>query len=118
LRVRQIMKIIKPGHLYELDSFDGTNPQQLQFIEKENKTTFIEFYNGEGYNRDELVTVQDGTTNEEVIKVLIDRLQGLSKALPSRETSIAITKLEEALMWLEARIARRKAEGVYGTNKA
>ena len=65
--------------------------------------------------RVKLVTINDGTTNEEVLEVLINRLQVLSAKLPSRETSIAITKLEEALMWLNKRTNDRLKRGVEGT---
>lgn len=98
------MKVIKEGHLYELDSFDGTNTQQIQFIEKMPITQ----------DSIELRTVRDGTTNEEVLKVLIDRLQNLGRKFPCRENSVAITKLEEALMWLNKRTEERKSRGVEG----
>lgn len=35
-----------------------------------------------------------------------------------RENSLALTKLEEAMMWLRARLERRKAEGSLGTHKS
>lgn len=41
---------------------------------------------------------ENGTTIEEVLTVSIKRLT--DNKLPCRETSLAITKLEEALMWL------------------
>lgn len=100
------MKVIRAGHLYELESLEGTNPQQIQFIEKMPKAQ----------NKDELYTVNDGTTNEEVLAMMIDRLKTLGDKLPSRENSIAITKLEEALMWVEKRINARKVQGVYSTS--
>jgi hypothetical protein len=99
------MKVLTPGHAYALDFFeDRDRPgQTLQFIQKEGEP---------------LKTVNDGTTNEEVLSMLIDRLRFLHGKLPSRETAIAITKLEEALMWLEKRTAERKARRVEGTHKA
>lgn len=58
----------------------------------------------------------DGTTNEEVIKVLIHRITCLnSDKFKCRENSVAITKLEEALMWLEKRTANRILRNVEGT---
>lgn len=62
----------------------------------------------------ELVTVNDGTTNEEVLAVLIDRLNYLNGIFPCRENAIVITKLEESLMWLNKRTADRKNRGVEG----
>jgi hypothetical protein len=43
--------------------------------------------------------------------------EGLNKNFPCRENSIAITRLEEALMWLDKRTANRDARGVEGFNK-
>lgn len=58
----------------------------------------------------------NGTTNEEVIEVLIHRLRWLNQKLPCRENSLALTKLEEALHWLGARGRNRAAQGVTGTS--
>jgi hypothetical protein len=99
------MKVLRNHHRYELDNFDGGEPQIIQFIEKEPK---------QGGAPGELQTINNGTTNEEVLRVLIDRLKGMGAKFPSRENSIAITKLDEALLWLEKRTADRKARGVEG----
>ena len=62
----------------------------------------------------------NGTTNEEVIEVLIARIESLNEMengkFKCRENSLAITKLEEALMWLQRRTANREARSVEGTN--
>ena len=101
------MHVITTGHKYELASFEGGPTQSLQFIEKVKRLT-------ENPDGTELVTVNDGTTNEEVLKVLIDRLQYLNGKFPCRENAIAITKLEESLMWLNKRTADRQARNVEG----
>lgn len=44
-------------------------------------------------------------------------LFGLNKKLPCRETSLAITKLDEALHWLEHRYRDRETRGVEGTQQ-
>lgn len=105
------MNILTEGHKYELDHFEayglpGLPVQTLQFIEKvpvqlDSNTT-------------ELRTVNDGTTNEEVLRVLIDRMNYLQKKFPCRENAIVITKLEESLMWLNKRTEDRKARNVEG----
>jgi len=41
--------------------------------------------------------------------------QSLNSAIPNRETSITITKLEEALHWQDARTADRERRRVEGT---
>lgn len=44
-------------------------------------------------------------------------IEGLNAEFPCRENSMAITKLDEALMWLEARKKDRVQRGVKGYNK-
>jgi len=45
-------------------------------------------------------------------------LEGLNKNFPCRENALAITKLDEALLWLQARKMDREMRGVEGKNKA
>lgn len=104
------MKTITIGHKYELDNFERNIPelnQVVQFIEK------VPVSEGSA----ELRTVNDGTTNEEVLAMLIDRMKYLQDKAPCRENAIVITKLEEALMWLDKRTADRKARRVEGTRR-
>lgn len=99
------MKIITPGHKYELDNFERLEAtgQTLQFIEK---------VPDPASPAGQLVTINDGTTNEEVLRVLINRIQSLQEKFPCRENAIVTTKLEECLMWLEKRTRDRQARGV------
>jgi hypothetical protein len=100
------MRHIVRGYKYAVQNFDCVvDEQEIQFIHKEKDE------NGA------LMTVRDGTTNEELLLVLIDRLKYLNEKLPSRQTSLAITKLEEALMWLANRTEERRDRGVEGTSK-
>ncbi len=75
-------------------------------------TTVIEFQNGpikeEGLN---------GITNEDLLVVVIDRLYGFQAGkFKCRENAIALTKIEEAYMWLLRRTTIREQRGVEGTN--
>lgn len=98
------MEALTPGHKYALDNFEPNGQRQvIQFIQKEGEP---------------LKTIHDGTTNEEVLAMLIDRLAYLGDRLPSRENALAKTRCEEALMWLEKRTADRKSRGVEGTSRA
>lgn len=65
----------------------------------------------------QLITVRDGTTNEEVLSMLIDRLNFLQQEFPCRENAIVITKLEESLMWLNKRTQDRINRNVEGKNE-
>lgn len=56
----------------------------------------------------------NGVTNENLLEILIHRTQQLNARFPCRENALALTKMEEALMWFEKRTANRKARGVEG----
>ena len=64
----------------------------------------------------------NGAFVEGVIAAAIDRLQFYQTAsggkFACRENALAITKLEEALHWLNHRTAAREARGVEGTHIA
>ena len=102
------MKCTEPGHTYELEDSvwqPGTNPvQTLQFIHKEED-------NGE------LVSLENGTTNEEVLRVLIDRMKWLQDKLSCNENALVIRNLEQSLMLLERRTNGRVKRCVKGTPK-
>ena len=60
----------------------------------------------------------NGCHNEDLIAIVIDRLQCLNQGdFACRENSIAITKLEEALLWLNKRTQDRIARNVDGTSQ-
>jgi len=100
------MKVLTKDHKYELDNFEGLGVQIIQFIEKVKGVD------------DELITVNDGTTNEEVLKMLINRLNGLNTKFPSTESGRAINNLTKALMWLNRRTENRTKRGVEGKHLA
>lgn len=104
------MKVLTAGHRYEAENFDKLTEtgQIIQFIEK----APIE------PGSPQLETVNDGTTNEELIEILINRLQYLNGKFPCRENSVALTKLDEALLWLQKRTADRIKRDVEGKNVA
>jgi hypothetical protein len=69
---------------------------------------------GNGANRVE----PNGAFVEEVIQIAIDRLSFFNESkFRSRENSLAITKLEEAIHWLNHRTARRERAGIEGTHQ-
>ena len=100
------MKVKVAGHTYEMSNFENKDGvgQTLQFIHKEPKVE----------NPSELTIISDGTTNEEVLEVLIDRMNFLQSKFPCRENAIVITKLEESLMWLNKRTQDRLKRNVEG----
>lgn len=102
------MKTLTPGHKYELENFDnpGHAGQTIQFIHKEpSKDQSVP---------GALTTISDGTTNEEVLKMLIDRCQSLYDKFPSEETACSISHLKSALYAQQSRTYERQQRGVEG----
>jgi hypothetical protein len=97
------MNVLIPGYRYEVDSFESEDVKQL-----------LQFIQNQADSDGNLETVSDGTTNEEVLEVLIDRMQFLNAIFPCRENSIVITHLETALLFLEKRTRDRRKRGVEG----
>ena len=60
----------------------------------------------------------NGVMNEDLIAIVIDRMRGFQSGdYKCRDNALALTKLEEALMWLNNRTAGREARGVEGTHE-
>lgn len=61
----------------------------------------------------------NGTQIERVLCILRERLEGFQKGqFRCRTNALAITKIEEAIMWLEERTRQRISQGVEGKNQA
>lgn len=98
------MQVLTEGHKYELGGLE--NPEATQELQ---------FFNTDP---EEPGVPQSGTTNEEVLKMLIDRLKYLHGKLPNVQTKEALYHCEDALMLLEARTKDREDRKVEGTHKA
>ena len=70
------------------------------------------------YKMNDDVTFEHGTTLEEMLRVCIERLKELNERFSCRENALAITKMQEALMWLNERTRDRKSRGVEGKHLA
>lgn len=71
-----------------------------------------------GNKEDESALRQEGVFTETLIEVSKQYLESVNVGeLASRETAMAITKLDEALMWLNKRAEDRKLRGVQATYK-
>ncbi len=66
----------------------------------------------------DFVKTLEGKTNEDLLAMVICRLEHFQKSeFACRENAIAITKLEESLLWLRKRTMGRENRGVEGTHK-
>lgn len=100
------MKVLDKGHQYELKNVGGsTGVQVLQFIRKDMKDGKLE-------------TTIEGTSTEEVLQVLVNRLESLQENLPDPFTRAARYFLGQALRSLEERTLDRKSRKVEGTMQA
>jgi hypothetical protein len=99
----------KPGqggacHEYVMSYMDRNGNRRFQGISFQNGP-MLEF----GVN---------GITQEALLAIVIDRLRGFqSGPFSCRENAIALTKCEEALMWLQKRTMDRVRRGVEGRNR-
>lgn len=60
----------------------------------------------------------NGISNEALLAIVEHRLLGFqSGEFACRENAVALTKLQEALMWLQKRTMDRMRRGVEGTNQ-
>lgn len=59
----------------------------------------------------------NGVSNEALLAIVEDRLLGFQSGdYACRENALALTKLQEAMMWLHKRTRDRMARGVEGTS--
>jgi hypothetical protein len=89
------MKVLDPGHKYELDRLDGFGKEILTFVKREGA-----LYPGN-------VGHYEGTNLQEVIRALIDRIKYLDGQIHDDMNSIAVSALRNALFCLESRAAAR-----------
>lgn len=60
----------------------------------------------------------NGLTQEVLLAIVMDRLQAFQKGpFACRENALALTNIEQGMMWLQQRTRNRMARGVEGTNK-
>lgn len=101
---------IDAGHQYTLANHDGdeTKSQILYFIKKAPVSP----------DSTEMEVVQEGTTNEAVISMLIDRMNVLNEKFPSPHNDECIKHLSLAYEALYARTKEREERGVEGKHIA
>lgn len=87
------MRVLKPGHTYELDHLDGSGKSRLQFVQRSPKHE-----------------PKEGVTNQEVLRALIDRVKFLNEELPWNGNEKILRHLRMALILHEARALERKVE--------
>jgi hypothetical protein len=107
----KLIETVIEGATYKVPTFKVTN----QGIED---GAGIEIVFCKGNKEDSTAFRQEGLFTETIIQLAKQQLETVNVGpMAVRENSIAITKLEEALMWLNKRAEDRKLRGVQGTYK-
>lgn len=101
------------NHLYVIGPYDDSTNPSSEVAYKGLKRSVVLFQNGPinevGVN---------GLTHEALLAILIDRLECFqSGPYACRENALALTKLQEAQMWLLERTRGRMVRGVEGTHE-
>jgi hypothetical protein len=99
------------NHRYEISGFDGSGNPSVKDCEQATGNVIV-FQNGPI-----LEAGVNGVTQEVLLAVVIDRLRCFQAGPYScRENALALTKCEEALMWLNKRTRDCELRGVEGTS--
>lgn len=105
---RQITGVV-PSATYEVPTFKITDNGP-----EDGLPAIIKFCKGN--KQDANLLRQEGFFTETLIQVCKEYLESVNVGeLASRETSMVITKLDEALMWINKRAEDRKLRGVQST---
>ncbi|MFT6125898.1 MAG: hypothetical protein ACJAVA_000340 [Flavobacteriaceae bacterium] len=105
---------VTEGTHYELPIWKVVDGKGIE--EVPSKVQTIKFVRGSKL-KDEVVKKVDGILHETLLSMIIKDLKFKGELVRSRENSIVVTKLEEALHWLEERQRERQSRSVEGTYK-
>ena len=87
------MKVLDAGHKYELEHLDGDDHQKIVFVKR--------FRGADNHQ---------GTNNQELLRVLIDRVEFLDKEIPWEGNKEILHHLRMALVLHESRALMRKVQ--------
>jgi len=89
------VKVLDPGHRYELPHLDGSGTTLLTFVKRE----------GEAYPGN--VGHHEGVIMQDVLRALIDRAGYVDRQIPCADTDAALMSMKLACFLLERRAASR-----------
>jgi hypothetical protein len=103
------LEVVVSGARYKVPTFKVTN----EGIEDGEG---IEIVFCKGNKQDESTLRQEGVFTETLIQTAKEYLESVNVGdMATRETSMVVTKLDEALMWISKRAEDRKLRGVQAT---
>ncbi|NET30654.1 MAG: hypothetical protein F6K19_01450 [Cyanothece sp. SIO1E1] len=109
--LKEDFNIVEDGTQYLLPCYEVIDGKG---IEKTQEVVALNFVRGSKLKGED-VTKREGTLHEHLLSCMIHDLKFKNGLVPSREGSIVITKLQEALQWLRERQIDRVKREVVGT---
>lgn len=105
------LETVKEGATYKIPTYKVVDGQMT-----DGDGTEIKFCKGDKSNPE--IFRQEGVFTETLIQVAKQYLEAVNKGeMATRETSMVITKLDEALLWIDKRRQDRELRGVLETYK-
>jgi len=133
------MKNLEEGKTYQLGSIQGTNDQEINFFKKSTRKMTVREYHNEkagetlpeyffdaldidpddltdknSTDKNDLVT-EDGTSIEEVLKVLLAQFNYYQNIVPCEQNVKSIEKIKEVLQLQQERNSERRISGTYSS---
>lgn len=107
------MRVIDPGHVYDLNWLDG-KPEDTYYIDDDSECTEQEphsenrliFVKREGEKYPGNANHHPGTTSQEVLRALIARIKYVDAQQHHSYNELVLHCMREAIEWLEARAAQ------------
>ena len=98
----------------EEKDFQYNAPHTFKVVRKDDNESLVDIHFQEGPIKEYGV---NGCTNEDLLIMVVRCLEGFQQSeFACRENALALTHIEEALLWLRKRTMGREARGVEGTH--
>jgi hypothetical protein len=112
------MKVIEPGHRYEVHNVDGDGMQRIEFVRRRGDDGRLILADAPIGLTELPFQECEGILGQELLRVLIDRTLYLNAEVPCAENVAILDHLRGALRLYEARAARRTIEKLPMPEKA
>lgn len=113
IELKDDFEIIEEGHEYELPVYEVVEGKGLQQVDGVHTVQFVRGSKDPNDKDSKRV----GTLHEHLLAMMISDLQYKNSEVPSRETNLAITNLQQAYHWMVQRQVERSKRNVQGTYK-
>lgn len=110
-RLPDEIEVVREGATFNLPSYIVTDDGVVD-------GSGIELLFCKGNVEDNTAFRQEGVFTESLLEAAVQYLETVNVGdLASRETSLAITNIQQGIFWLQKRAKKRKLKGVQGTYK-